>query len=69
VQEKDLILLDAILLDKLSMRAFRAKLDNGHVFVVHGGHGDADVPLSVGDRVRVELSPFDMSTGRLLMEC
>jgi translation initiation factor IF-1 len=64
--EKDLIFLDATLATRLSNRAFRAVLDNGHALVVFGCPDDTARPLEPGDRVRVELSPFDMSRGRMV---
>ena len=67
-KEKDkTILLDARLTGVLHTRAFRAQLDNGHEIVAYRRQGEGlQAILHPGDRVRVELSPFDMSVGRIL---
>jgi translation initiation factor IF-1 len=52
----------------LGEAAFRVRLPNGYVLVAHvtrrlkSGLG----PLAVGDPVDLELSPFDLSRGRII---
>ena len=60
--------LDATLQDKLGERAFRAVLANGHRFVAHHGRlDDAEInELRRENTVRVDMSPFDMSRGRIV---
>lgn len=67
---KEIIELDATVIDVVTERAFRAKLDNGHEFIAY-------VPVArllevgsikVGDRIRVHFSPFDMSRGELMTQ-
>ncbi len=67
-KEKDnTILLDARLTGVLHTRAFRAQLDNGHEIVAYRQHAEgSQAILHPGDRVKVRLSPFDMSAGRIL---
>ncbi len=67
MSEDEKIVLDAKVTDVLSERAFRAQLRNGHGLVafVAGAEG-RQVAWAVNDRVLVELSPFDMSKGRIL---
>ena len=62
--------LDATLKAVLNSTAFRAVLANGHEFTAFAGRGSGlcAVGLQPGARVRVEMSPFDMSRGRLLFE-
>ena len=53
----------------LSNRLFRVELANGHQFLAHSS---GQVRLSfrrieVGDTVTVEMSPYDLSTGRIVM--
>lgn len=64
------IVLDAVICGVLSKQAFRAELSNGHELIAFGGAGEqARVQkLKAGDRVRVEMSPYDMSRGRLLFD-
>lgn len=59
--------LDATIRSVINVKAFRAVLDNGHELVAFRGPKDRDAPpLSEGDRVRVEMSPCDMSKGRIV---
>jgi len=66
-EKKDLIFLDAKLTDRLSLRAFRAELSNGHGFVAYA-QDDAPAVPEIGGTVRVCFSPFDMSAGRIFFE-
>ncbi len=49
---------------------FMASLPNGHHVVAHCGNRDQVEAslLRVGDDVRLEMSPFDMSKGRILFK-
>jgi translation initiation factor IF-1 len=49
---------------------FRVQLANGHRVLSHPARRDraALAGLAVGDRVNLEMSPFDMSNGRILTE-
>ena len=61
-------LLDAVLQDRLGVRAFRAVLANGHLFVAHHGCPDnaENNEFRKGSTVQVDMSPFDMSRGRIV---
>jgi translation initiation factor IF-1 len=52
----------------LGERLFRTELANGHRLVAHSSRQQQTraAALAVGDKVRLELSPFDMSVGRIL---
>lgn len=66
MNENERILLDAEIIAVISERAFRARLRNGHLLVAFvAGPPDQRRSWSPGDRVRVELSPYDMSKGRI----
>ena len=67
VEKKDLIFLDAKLVNRVNSRVFGAELFNGHGLVAFA-RGDAPRELAVGDTVRVCLSPFDMSAGKIVFE-
>ena len=57
------ILLDARLRSMIKDGVFRAELANGHELVAYSrGGGDA----RIGDLVRVQMSPYDMSKGLIL---
>ena len=62
--------LDATLKAVLNSTAFRAVLANGHEFTAFAGRDFELCAMSLqpGTRVRVEMSPFDMSRGRIIFE-
>ena len=67
--KKDIILLDACLLSVIDKHAFDAELSNGHRFVAFLGRDDVgNEKPQVGATVTVEMSPFDMSKGRLVFD-
>ena len=68
MKEKETILLDARLGSMIDNHAFDAELRNGHRITAFSGRIDAGKPLpQVGAVVMVEMSPFDMSKGRLVL--
>lgn len=46
---------------------FRVKLENGHELIAHlsGKMRMNHIRLGVGDEVRVELTPYDLTKGRI----
>ena len=67
MNKKETILLDARLISVIDNNAFDAELRNGHRFVAFFKRGDAHRNmLRVGEEVRVEMSPYDMSKGQLV---
>lgn len=61
--------LDAVVRSVINERAFRAELGNGHEMVAFRGSAEGPAPRrKPGDVVRVEMSPCDMSKGRMLDE-
>ena len=61
------IFLDASLRDVLDRNAFRAVLKNGHEIIAYRLAQDNELQsCGVGDFVKVEMSPFDMSKGRII---
>lgn len=66
-EKEETILLDARLVGVLHTRAFRAQLENGHEIVAYRPHAEGpQTHLHPGDRVKVRLSPFDLSAGRIV---
>ena len=59
--------LEGTVLDTLPNTMFRVKLDNGHVLIAHisGKMRKHYIRILTGDRVKVELSPYDLSKGRI----
>lgn len=61
------ILLDATLRAVVDRNAFRAMLKNGHEMIAFIRAQDTELQsCGVGDFVKVEVSPFDMSKGRII---
>lgn len=60
--------LDAVLVNVIGNAAFTAELANGHRLVAFlRDKADAEqIDLSVGDKVVIEVSAYDMSKGRIV---
>jgi translation initiation factor IF-1 len=70
VSGAEIIRLDARVVGVVAESVFRAKLANGHEIVVCAARGEdkpAAAAIAIGDIVTVELSPYDMATGRLVI--
>ena len=55
------------IIEALSNAMFRVELDNGHVIIAHisGKMRMHYIRILPGDKVRVEMSPYDLSKGRI----
>ena len=55
------------ILEALPNAQFRVKLENGHEILAHvsGKMRMYYIKILPGDRVSVEMSPYDLSTGRI----
>lgn len=58
---------DGTITEALSNAMFRVELENGHVITAHisGKMRMHYIKLLPGDKVRVEMSPYDLSKGRI----
>ncbi|MBO8473321.1 MAG: translation initiation factor IF-1 [Bacteroidetes bacterium] len=58
---------DGVIIEALSNAMFRVELDNGHVIIAHisGKMRLHYIRILPGDRVRVEMSPYDLTKGRI----
>lgn len=65
--KEEQIELEGVVLETLPNTMFRVKLDNGHVITAHisGKMRKHYIRILTGDRVRVEMSPYDLSKGRI----
>ncbi|MFA7332369.1 MAG: translation initiation factor IF-1 [Candidatus Delongbacteria bacterium] len=63
----DIIKIDGTVLETLPNASFRVKLDNGHVVLAHisGKMRMHYIRILPGDKVTVELSPYDLTRGRI----
>ncbi|MCL4538177.1 MAG: translation initiation factor IF-1 [Bacteroidetes bacterium] len=62
------IKVDGTITETLPNATFRVKLDNGHEIFAHisGKMRMNFIKILVGDKVTVELSPYDLSKGRIV---
>jgi translation initiation factor IF-1 len=67
MHEKEIIRLDAKVVGVIGNSVFRAELANGHRIVAFavGPDREKTTSLGLGDVVQVEMSPYDMSRGRV----
>lgn len=58
---------DDTIIDALSNAMFRVELENGHEITAHisGKMRMHYIRILPGDRVRVEMSPYDLTKGRI----
>lgn len=55
-------------IDTLPNTMFRVELENGHVVIAHisGRMRKNYIRILTGDKVKVELTPYDLSKGRII---
>ncbi len=65
--KEEQIELEGTVTETLPNTMFRVKLDNGHVLIAHisGKMRKHYIRILTGDRVKVEMSPYDLSKGRI----
>ncbi len=58
---------EGVVTEALANTRFRVQLDSGHTVVAHvaGRMRKHFIRIVPGDRVRVELSPYDLTKGRI----
>ena len=59
---------DGTIVEALSNAMFRVELENGHEIVAHisGKMRMHYIKILPGDKIRVEMSPYDLSKGRIV---
>lgn len=65
--KEEAIVAEGEIIETLPNARFRVKLDNGHVVMAHvsGKMRMYFIRIVPGDRVTVELSPYDLEKGRI----
>jgi translation initiation factor IF-1 len=65
--KEDVIEMDGIVTEALPNTMFRVKLDNGHIILCHmsGKMRKNYIRILEGDRVKVEMTPYDLTKGRI----
>ncbi len=68
MSKEDGIPVEGTVMEPLPNAMFRVKLENGHVVLAHvsGKMRKFFIRIIPGDRVTVELSPYDLSRGRIV---
>ena len=66
--KKDVIEMDGVVEELFPAAAFRVTLDNGHTIMAHlsGKMRMYKIRILVGDKVKVELTPYDLTKGRIV---
>ena len=67
MSKEDQIEMDGEVIDTLPNTMFRVKLENGHVVTAHisGKIRKNYIRILTGDQVKVELTPYDLTKGRI----
>jgi translation initiation factor IF-1 len=66
--KKDTIQVEGVVTEALPNATFRVQLDSGHIVLAHisGKMRMHWIKILPGDRVTVELSPYDLNRGRII---
>ena len=66
--KEEAITVDATVVDSLPNAMFRVELESGHRVLAHvsGKIRKNFIRILVGDKVKVELSPYDLQRGRIV---
>jgi translation initiation factor IF-1 len=66
--KQDQIEMDGVVTETLPNTMFRVTLDNGHVITAHisGKMRKNYIRILTGDRVKVEMTPYDLTKGRII---
>ena len=67
MSKADVIEIEGKVIEKLPNTMFRVELENGHEVLAHisGKMRKFYIRILPGDRVKVELSPYDLARGRI----
>ncbi|MEE9344915.1 MAG: translation initiation factor IF-1 [Methylococcales bacterium] len=65
--KEDQIEMEGKIIETLPNTTFRVELDNGHIITAHisGKMRKHYIRILTGDRVQVEMTPYDLSKGRI----
>ncbi|KAA8984405.1 translation initiation factor 1 (bIF-1) [Halospina denitrificans] len=65
--KSDAVEMEGVIVDTLPNTMFRVELENGHTVTAHisGKMRKNYIRILTGDKVKVELTPYDLSKGRI----
>ena len=68
MSKADMIEIEGVVLENLPNAMFKVELENKHVILAHisGKLRQNYIRVLPGDRVTVELTPYDLSKGRII---
>ena len=69
MSKADVIEVEGVVLEKLPNAMFRVKLENDHEVIAHisGKLRMNFIRILPGDKVTLEMSPYDLSKGRIIL--
>lgn len=67
MSKQDAIEFQGTVIDTLPSSTFKVELENGHVVLAHisGKMRKNNIRILTGDKVTVEMTPYDLSKGRI----
>ncbi len=67
--KEELLEFEGVIKEILPNAMFRVELDNGHEIIAHtsGRMRKHRIRILLGDRVTVEMTPYDLSKGRVIL--
>ena len=68
MSKEDCIEMEGTVSETLPNTRFRVKLENGHTITAHisGKMRKNYIRISTGDKVKVEMTPYDLAKGRII---
>jgi translation initiation factor IF-1 len=68
VKEEDKIVVEGVVIEALPGTQFKVRLETGHEVLAYlsGKMRKYYIRILLGDRVRVEMSPYDLTRGRIV---
>ena len=68
MSKEDSLEMDGVVIETLPNTMFRVQLENGHIVTAHisGKMRKHYIRIVPGDKVKVALSPYDLTRGRII---
>ena len=68
MSKTDVIEIEGVVVEKLPKAMFKVELENGHIVLAHisGKLRMNFIKILPGDKVTLEMSPYDLSKGRIV---
>ena len=68
MSKSDVIEIEGVVVEKLPNAMFKVELENGHIVLAHisGKLRMNFIKILPGDKVTLEMSPYDLSKGRIV---